>query len=291
MIKSMTGFGRSEFEISNRKVTIEIKSLNSKQADVSTRIPQLYREKEIDIRRELNDRLIRGKIDFNIYLESLGDSGNAVVNEGIVKGYFEALRKISNDLGLEVSDRTLQVAMRLPDTVKVQYEQLDETEWEVLREHMRTVLDLVDKFRIQEGKALEADLVFNVKQIVRLLDEVEPFEDQRIENVRLRLTDALSGLKMNGNVNPDRFEQELIFYLERLDFNEEKVRLTNHCEYFLETMNEADANGKKLSFIAQEIGREINTLGSKANESNIQRIVVQMKDSLERIKEQVLNVL
>jgi uncharacterized protein (TIGR00255 family) len=291
MIKSMTGFGKAEFEINNKKVTIEIKSLNSKQADINTRIPQLFREKEIEIRREVTDRLIRGKIDFSIYIENLGDTSNAVINEGIVKSYFNSLSKINADLDLPVNERLMQVVMRLPDTVKVQYEQLNEEEWVVLLKYIRIALDQVDQFRQQEGQALEADLIENIEQIVRLQSEIEPFEEQRIENVRIRLTEALSKLQLNGNVNPERFEQELIFYLERLDFNEEKVRLTNHCTYFLETMKEPDGNGKKLSFISQEIGREVNTLGSKANESNIQRIVVQMKDYLERIKEQVLNVL
>ncbi len=287
----MTGFGKAEFEINNKKVTIEIKSLNSKQADINTRIPQLFREKEIEIRREVTDRLIRGKIDFSIYIENLGDTSNAVINEGIVKSYFNSLSKINADLELPVNERLMQVVMRLPDTVKVQYEQLNEEEWVVLLKYIRMALDQVDLFRQQEGQALEADLMVNIEQIVRLQSEIEPFEEQRIENVRIRLTEALSKLQLNGNVNPERFEQELIFYLERLDFNEEKVRLTNHCTYFLETMKESDGNGKKLSFISQEIGREVNTLGSKANESNIQRIVVQMKDYLERIKEQVLNVL
>lgn len=287
----MTGFGKSEFEINNKKITIEIKSLNSKQADINTRIPQLFREKEIDIRRELTDRLIRGKIDFNIYIESLGDTGSAVINDGIVKSYFAALSNISTDLDLPVNERLLQIVMRLPDTVKVQYDQLDEEEWKALLFYIRKALAQVDEFRLQEGNSIEVDLVANIEQIIKLQEEIEPFEQQRIENVKIRLTDALSKLQLNGNVNPERFEQELIFYLERLDFNEEKVRLTNHCNYFLETMKEGDANGKKLAFISQEIGREVNTLGSKANENNIQRIVVQMKDSLERIKEQVLNVL
>jgi len=291
MIKSMTGFGKAEFEINNKKVSIEIKSLNSKQADISTRIPQLYREKEIDIRRELTDRLIRGKIDFTIYIESLGDTGSAVINHGVVKSYFSDLSNISSELNLPINERLLQIVMRLPDTVKVQYDQLDEEEWEILLQNIRNAIDKVDAFRLQEGKSIEADLIANIDMILKLQEEIAPFESQRIENVKTRLTEALSKMQLNGSVNPERFEQELIFYLERLDFNEEKVRLTNHCDYFIQTMKEGNANGKKLSFIAQEIGREINTLGSKANESNIQRIVVQMKDALERIKEQVLNVL
>jgi uncharacterized protein (TIGR00255 family) len=291
MIKSMTGFGKAEFEINNKKISIEIKSLNSKQADINTRIPQIFREKEIDIRRVVNDRLVRGKIDVAIYSENLGDTGNASINDRIVKSYFSSLSNISSELELPVNERLLQIIMRLPDTVKVQYEQLNEEEWVLLLQHIHKAIDQVNIFRLQEGQALEADIRANIDQITRLQEEIEPFEQVRIENVRVRLTDALAKLQLNANVNPERFEQELIFYLERLDFNEEKVRLTNHCDYFLETMDEKDANGKKLSFIAQEIGREVNTLGSKANEGNIQRIVVQMKDALERIKEQVLNVL
>lgn len=291
MIKSMTGFGKSAFEINNKKVTVEVKSLNSKQSDISTRIPPLYREKELDIRRELSDRLVRGKIDFSVYIENMGESGSAVINSGVVKGYFADLSKISHELQLPVNERLLQIIMRLPDTVKVNYETLEEEEWQLLHTHINAAMDAVEQFRLQEGKALAADLKANLAAIMQLLEEIKPFEQQRIETIKNRLNDNLESLRINGSTDPNRFEQELIFYLERLDFNEEKVRLSNHCRYFTETMNEAESNGRKLSFIAQEMGREINTLGSKANESNIQRIVVQMKDALERIKEQVLNVL
>lgn len=291
MIKSMTGFGKSEFEINNKKITIEIKSLNSKQADINTRIPALYREKEIDMRREITDQLVRGKIDLSIYVENLGETSSAIINEAIVKNYFENLRKLSNDLELPVNESILQIIMRLPDTVKVQYEQLEEEEWEILLANIRKALAQVGQFRLQEGTALEKDLLANIDAIQSLLKAIEPFEQQRIETIKNRLTDSLDSLRLNGTVDHDRFEQELIFYLERLDFNEEKVRLVNHCKYFLETMKDGEPNGKKLSFIAQEIGREINTIGSKANESNIQRLVVQMKDALEKVKEQVLNVL
>ncbi len=287
----MTGFGKSVFEINNKKVTVEVKSLNSKQSDISTRIPPVYREKEFEIRRELSDRLVRGKIDFAVYVENLGESGSAVINSGVVKSYFGDLSKISNELNLPVNEQLLQVIMRLPDTVKVNYETLEEEEWKHLKTHIGAAIDAVDEFRIQEGNSLAADLSTNLSSIMQLLGEIEPFEQQRIESVKTRLTDNLESLKINGNADRNRFEQELIFYLERLDFNEEKVRLANHCRYFSETMNEPESNGRKLSFISQEIGREINTIGSKANESNIQRIVVQMKDALERIKEQVLNAL
>lgn len=287
----MTGFGKAEFEINNKRITIEVKSLNSKSTDINTRIPQLFREKEIEIRRMLTDRLIRGKIDCNIFAESLGDASSANINPAVVKNYFAALQQISLELNLPVDSDILQVIMRLPDTVKVQYDQLNEEEWSMLSKHLNQAIDQADGFRLQEGKALEADLRSSIAAIENLQNEIAPYEAQRIENVKIRLSEALAKLQSSANANPDRYEQELIFYLERLDFNEEKVRLTNHLNYFIETVNESEANGKKLAFITQEIGREINTLGAKANESNIQRIVVQMKDYLERIKEQALNVL
>ncbi len=291
MIKSMTGFGKSGFEINDRKVTVEVKSLNSKQADISTRIPPLYREKEPDIRRELSDRLVRGKVDLIVYIETFGETGSAVINSEVVKGYFSDLSRICGELSLPVNERLLQVIMRLPDTVKVNHTILEEEEWQLLHTHIIKAIQAVDEFRIQEGNALAADLSANLATILQLLDEIEPLEQQRIESIKSRLTGNLESLRLNGTVDPNRFEQELIFYLERLDFNEEKVRLANHCRYFTENLNAAESNGRKLSFIAQEIGREINTIGSKANESTIQRLVIQMKDSLERIKEQVLNVL
>jgi uncharacterized protein (TIGR00255 family) len=287
----MTGFGKAGFEINNKKITVEIKSLNSKQADINTRMPSLYREKEIEIRRRITDKLVRGKIDLLIYSENLGDTGSSVINENIIRSYFTELNRISLSLGLPVNEQILQIIMRLPDSVKMNYETLEEEEWNVLESWVLAALDQVDSFRIQEGAALENDLKNNIETILSLKKEIEPYEQGRIENVRGRLSDNLESLRLNGSVDVNRFEQEMIFYLERLDFNEEKVRLENHCRYFLETLAEPETNGRKLSFITQEIGREINTIGSKANESNIQRIVVMMKDALERVKEQVLNVL
>ncbi|HKI88891.1 MAG TPA: DUF1732 domain-containing protein, partial [Draconibacterium sp.] len=278
-------------EVNNKKITIEIKSLNSKQSDINTRTPALYREKDIQIRKVISEKLVRGKIDFNIYVENLGDESNSKINEPILKSYFEHLKNISTDLKLTVDHSTLQAVMRLPDVVKTEYETLDETEWGTILENIKKALKDIDAFRIQEGQALETDICGNVKSIQNLLSEIEPFEAQRIESVKTRLIENLNSLKLNGNTDENRFEQELIFYLERLDINEEKVRLANHCDYFLETIAEELNSGKKLGFISQEIGREINTIGSKANDKNIQRIVVQMKDHLERIKEQLLNVL
>ena len=287
----MTGFGKAEFEINNKKITIEIKSLNSKQSDINTRMPALYREKEIYIRKILSEKLERGKIDFNIYVENFGEESNSKINESILKSYFRQLKKISADLELPTDNQTLLTAIRLPDVVKTEYETLDEKEWESVSENINKALEEIDRFRIQEGAALKIDIMENIGSILRLLSEIAPFEEQRVETIKTRLKENLDDLKLNGNVDANRFEQELLFYLEKLDFNEEKVRLTNHCDYFAETIDEKISAGKKLGFISQEIGREINTIGSKANEKNIQRIVVQMKDCLERIKEQLLNVL
>jgi uncharacterized protein (TIGR00255 family) len=291
MIKSMTGYGKAEFEYGNKKFTLEIKSLNSKQLDINTRIPSLYREKDIDIRRELSDSLVRGKVDFNIYMENLGLDSSSKINEPVLLSYYEHLKQISNTLGLPINETTLQGALRLPDAVKTEYEELDEQEWQVILRNIRLALVDINSFRIQEGLALETDLEKNILSIQNLLKKIEPFEGQRIEAIKLRIIDSIESLKLNGTIDKNRFEQELIFYLEKLDINEEKVRLLNHLTFFIETLKLPESAGKKLGFISQEIGREVNTIGSKANESNIQRIVVEMKDYLERIKEQVQNVL
>ncbi|MEE4287696.1 MAG: YicC/YloC family endoribonuclease [Mariniphaga sp.] len=291
MIKSMTGFGKAEFEVNNKKITLELKALNSKQIDINARIPSVYREKEIEIRKELAEKLIRGKVDITIYVENHGDDSNSKINEPILKGYFESLKKINDDLGLSTDQTTMQAILRLPDVVKTEYETLDEEEWQVILLHLRKALKDIDDFRNREGKALEADIVANTDVIKNLLHQIAPFEEQRMETVKNRLTENLGKLNLSGNVDENRYEQELLYYLDKMDMNEEKVRLENHCNYFLETLAQTESSGKKLAFISQEMGREINTLGSKAYESNIQRLVVQMKDHLERIKEQLLNVL
>jgi uncharacterized protein (TIGR00255 family) len=287
----MTGFGKTEFEVGNKKITLEIKSLNSKQLDISTRIPAVYREKDIEIRRLISEMLTRGKVDFALYLDNLGTESTSRINTAIVKDYFSQLKTVHEELGLEVNGSIMESIMRLPETVKMVYDELDESEWLVVRENLVKSLEELNRFRDQEGLALKADIEANIANILELLRQVEPFEGQRMENVKAKLLESLEALQLNGSVDKNRFEQELIYYLEKLDINEEKVRLTNHCSYFTETMNEAEPSGRKLGFIAQEIGREINTIGSKANESSLQRIVVQMKDNLEKIKEQVLNVL
>ncbi|MGD9928535.1 MAG: YicC/YloC family endoribonuclease [Mangrovibacterium sp.] len=291
MIKSMTGYGKAEFETGNKKITLELKSLNSKQLDINSRLPMLYREKDLVIRKEISEKLVRGKVDFSLYIENLGTESNSAINESIVTAYFNQLSNIQANLGLPVTEQIMQNIMRLPDTVKTVYEELNEQEWEDIFDKIKSVIQSLDQFRTQEGQALDRDIRSNIADIQQLLKQIEPFESTRIENVKSRILDGLNEISINGNMDKNRFEQELIYYLEKLDINEEKVRLTNHCDYFMETMDNPGDVGKKLGFIAQEIGREINTIGSKANESNIQRLVVQMKDALERIKEQLLNVL
>jgi len=292
MIRSMTGFGKTEFEVGTKKITLEIKSLNSKQLDINTRVPSMYREKDLEIRRLISEMLTRGKVDFALYLDNLGTESTSKINAAIVKDYYRQLKTVHKELGLKVNESIMESIMRLPETVKMVYDELDETEWLVVRENLIKSLEELNRFRDQEGLALKVDIVANIQNILDLLKQVEPFETQRMENVKAKIKDSLNDLQLNGSIDKNRFEQELIYYMEKLDINEEKVRLANHCSYFTETMmDETEPSGRKLGFIAQEIGREINTLGSKANESNLQRIVVQMKDNLEKIKEQVLNVL
>ncbi len=291
MIKSMTGYGKAEFETGNKKITVELKSLNSKQIDMNTRLPVLYREKDLTIRKEISERLIRGKVDFSLYIEDHGGESSSAINEAVVVSYFNQLSTIQKNLGLPVTEQIMQAVMRLPDTVKTVFAELDEKEWEAIFAQILLVIRAVDQFRIQEGEALSRDISANITEIQQLLRQIDPYEEQRIANIKTRIQESLNEIAINGTVDKNRFEQELIYYLEKLDINEEKVRLTNHCEYFLETLGSPGDAGKKLGFIAQEIGREINTIGSKANESHMQRIVVQMKDALEKVKEQLLNVL
>ena len=287
----MTGFGKATLELGSRKLTVEIKSLNSKQLDVSTRIPGVYREKEIEIRRELSDKLIRGKIDFSLFSESLLGESNSAINSSMVKGYFNQLSQISNELGLPVSEVTLQIIMQLPEVVKTTRDELDENEWKLILRAIREALNALDIFRVQEGMSLYNDIILNLNTITNLLEQITPYELERTTRVKDRILDGLKDLSSPEGVDHNRLEQEMIFYLEKLDINEEKVRLSNHCSFFLETIELNEPVGKKLGFIAQEIGREINTLGSKANHTEMQKLVIGMKDALERIKEQLLNAL
>ena len=291
MIKSMTGYGKAECELPSKKIMIEIKSLNSKQLDINTRFPGIYREKDIEVRKIIAEKLERGKVDFNIYCEQLGEESNASINKQIVKNYYNQLAEVCSDLNLQVTEHSFQSILRLPDAVKIDHEELDEEEWKIIVENIGSAIEKLNQFREQEGKALEADMISHIMNIVELKDNVKQYESERIEKIKTRLSDALNSLSANVQSDPNRFEQELIFYLEKLDINEEKVRLQNHCDYFLETIKEPIPSGKKLGFITQEIGREINTLGSKANHTEIQKLVIIMKDELEKIKEQSLNVL
>lgn len=289
MLKSMTGYGKATLEIDNKKVTIEVKSLNSKQLDLSTRLPNVYREKELIVRNEIKKELNRGKIEMNIFVESVGSEKEVTVNLPIINEYFKQLSTVCDEHNLS-RENLLQTIMRLPDTLKVEYQELDEKEWDIIFDGVVSALKEINEFRTQEGEALEKDIFARLQNIVDLSLEVPKYEQDRIEVVKSRLRDKLNELT-EKSIDENRFEQELIYYLEKFDVTEEKVRLSQHCAYFIETAKTEEMAGKKLGFIAQEIGREINTLGSKANDTNIQKLVIQMKDELEKIKEQILNVL
>jgi len=291
MITSMTGFGKSTVEIPNKKITVEIKSLNSKQVDLNTKIPSLYREKEFIIRNTVSSNLQRGKIDCGVYYEVTNFDKTTVVNKQAVIGYYNQLKDICDEIHLDADQSLFQSIMRFPETLKTERPQLEEEEWQAIQTALNSALDEINKFRKQEGEALELDLTKRIKNIDTLLEEVIKHDPERVDTIKTRLTEHLNEIQDSPSFDKNRFEQEMIYYLEKLDVTEEKVRLKNHLDYFVNTMNEDEANGKKLGFIAQEIGREINTLGSKANHTKIQQIVVNMKDELEKIKEQLLNVL
>jgi len=285
MIHSMTGYGKSVLQLPTKKISIEIKSLNSKNLDLNARMPSLYREKELDIRKLIASKLVRGKIDFSLFLETTGETTSSQLNQPVVKAYMKQLRDVVDTNDAEL----LQMAVRMPDAVTTDREDINEEEWQSILSGINTSLAKIEAYRLQEGKALEADFNIRAKNIDKLLNEVIAMDPERIEAVRERLRKGIAELK--EKVDENRFEQELIYYIEKFDITEEKVRLHNHLEYFMKSLNSADSNGKKLGFIGQEIGREINTIGSKSNYAPMQKLVVQMKDELEKIKEQLLNVL
>jgi uncharacterized protein (TIGR00255 family) len=291
MIKSMTGYGKSIAETPQKKITIEIKSLNSKQLDLNSKIPWLYKEKELDIKSLISQKLERGKIDLSVFCDNLDDENIPVINKSIVKNYFNQLKEISGELNLDLNEHILSTILRLPESLKTEKHELDDEEWELIKRQLIEAINMLDIYRIEEGKALEKDLRNNLGRIISSLVSIESFEEGRIKKVREKLMAILNENINSENIDKNRFEQELIFYLEKFDINEEKVRLKKHCEYFLESLETPSPNGKILSFITQEIGREINTIGSKANDASIQKLVVMMKDDLEKIKEQTLNVL
>jgi uncharacterized protein (TIGR00255 family) len=291
MIKSMTGYGKSMAEIPQKKISIEIKSLNSKSLDLNIRVPWLYKEKESEIRNMVSQKLDRGKIDLSINFDNLEAEIIPVINKNVVKNYFTQMKEISSELGLKSDEQLLSIIMRLPDALKTEKPELAEDEWMIVKEKTSEAIEQLDHYRSEEGKSLETDLIRCVGKIIGYLEEVEQFEGERIKKIRAKLNSSLIENVGKDNVDMNRFEQEIIFYLEKLDINEEKVRLKKNCEYFLEKVASLPPNGKILNFIAQEIGREINTIGSKANDAAIQKLVVSMKDELEKIKEQTLNIL
>ncbi|MBA4745497.1 MAG: YicC family protein [Muricauda sp.] len=285
MIQSMTGYGKHVVQLPSKKITIELKSLNSKSLDINARLPQFYREKELELRKMIAGALNRGKVDFNLYVEITGEETTAEVNKGVVKNYMEQLADIAKGDDIKL----MEMALRMPDTLKTDKDDINEEEYKAIIEAMDEALSKIVEFRNEEGKVLEEDFVARLKNLNELLEAVKAMDPERLGTVRERLDKAVADLKVELDAN--RFEQELIYYLEKYDITEEKVRLANHLKYFETTLNSDDSNGKKLGFISQEIGREINTIGSKANYAPMQQLVVQMKDELEKIKEQMLNVL
>jgi uncharacterized protein (TIGR00255 family) len=285
MIQSMTGYGKHTIQLSSKKITIEIKSLNSKSLDLNARIPSTYKEKELALRKTIATALVRGKIDFGLYIENTGKETSSVINEEVIRQYMKQLNAITPVNNAQL----LEIAMRMPDALKTEREDIDETEFKSIEEALEIALKEINIFRSEEGQVLDNDFVVRISIIFNLLAEVEKLDAARLNTIRERLGKAVSDLKEELDTN--RFEQELIYYLEKYDITEEKVRLKNHLDYFVTTLKSDDSNGRKLGFICQEIGREINTIGSKANFAPLQQIVVQMKDELEKIKEQMLNVL
>lgn len=292
MIQSMTGYGKATVELPDKKINVEIKSLNSKALDLSTRIASPYREKEMEIRNGIAKALERGKVDFSLWIEKKDTCElTTPINQDVVVAYYERIRTISEATGIPVPEDWFATLLRLPDVMtKNETQELTEEEWKVVHATvLQAIGDLVD-FRKQEGAALEKKFREKIANITQLLSTVTPYENERVEKIKCRITDALEKT-ISVDYDKNRLEQELIYYIEKLDINEEKQRLSNHLNYFIHTMEEGSGQGKKLGFIAQEMGREINTLGSKSNHAEMQKIVVQMKDELEQIKEQVLNVM
>ncbi len=279
----MTGYGKTIIQLPAKKITIEIKSLNSKNIDLNTRFPAIYREKEIFIRRKIAKQLTRGKIDVSLYIESTGEESTSKINKDIVSNYMQQLKDIDPDAN------HLSIVMRLPDVLKTEREELDDAEWMEIEKGIDKTIVLLEEFRKDEGEVLKRDFVLRIDSIRKNLKGVILLDEERLVVVREKLLKAIHELEVT--VDENRFEQELIYYLEKLDITEEKVRLVNHLDYFIKELDGTVSNGKKLAFISQEIGREVNTIGSKANFAPMQKLVVQMKDDLEKIKEQLLNVL
>lgn len=291
MIQSMTGFGKVTLSLPDKKINIEIKSLNSKSMDLSTRIAPGYREKEMEIRNEIAQKLERGKVDFSLWIEKDGVDAVTTINKDIVIGYYKQFKDLADNLQVEVPSDWLSLLMKMPDVMnKNDLQELPEEEWNTAHQAIEESIQHLIDFRIQEGAALEKKFREKIGNISALLDSIAPYEKERVEKIKARIIDSLEKMP-EVDYDKNRMEQEMIYYIEKLDVNEEKQRLSNHLTYFLKTIESGKGQGKKLGFISQEMGREINTLGSKSNHAEMQKIVVQMKDNLEQIKEQVLNVL
>ena len=287
----MTGYGKTTLELPEKVLSIEIRTLNSKQADVILKIPSLFRAKETEIRSLILDKLERGKLELSISMENTGSSTHVSINKALALQYYREFKSLDSDLEEEPFTAYLPILLKIPDVFSAEKEKLDEANWGKIRASITEVTNQVNEFRLEEGASTEKDLRHKVTLILEYLEAVDEFEGQRAEKVKERLLKELENLSEKVEFDRNRFEQELIYYLDKLDINEEKVRLKKHCEYFIETMDSLSSNGKKLGFISQEMGREINTLGAKANDQNIQKLVVQMKDELEKIKEQLFNIL
>ncbi|MGE5425295.1 MAG: YicC/YloC family endoribonuclease [Syntrophothermus sp.] len=294
MIVSMTGFGKTVAEFPGKKFTIEIRSLNNKGIDINLKMPAVFRDKEPEIRTILSQRLERGKVDILILPENTGSAIGSSINKTLAQQYYLELRQLQVLLKEESSESILPLVLRMPDVLQVDFYDPEEGDWSLLKEKIIEAVDLLNEFRQREGKILAEDIISRVRLILNSLEEIGQFEDQRILGIREKMRSNIQKYLAQENLimpGENRFEQEMIFYLERLDITEEKIRLKKHCDYFLETLDEPSSQGKKLGFISQEMGREINTIGSKANDAAIQKIVVGMKDELEKIKEQLLNIL
>ncbi|KGO85379.1 hypothetical protein Q765_16685 [Flavobacterium rivuli WB 3.3-2 = DSM 21788] len=285
MIQSMTGFGKASLQLPTKKITVEIKSLNSKGLDLNVRMPSVFREMELGLRNKIALKLERGKIDFSLFVEATGEETSSKINVPIVKAYIKQMKEVVDGDETEL----LKMAVRMPDALKTEREEIDENDWAQIQGVIEDALQNIYNFRVSEGVSLEKEFLVRITNILSLMNEAVALDGERIQTVKTRLLASIEELKVN--VDENRFEQELIFYLEKMDITEEQVRLQTHLNYFLETVAGTEANGRKLGFITQEMGREINTMGSKSNHAKMQKLVVQMKDELEKIKEQVLNVL
>jgi len=289
-IQSMTGFGKSSFSVGNKTINIEIRSLNSKQLDTNIKLPHLYKEKESEVRRMLSEQLVRGKIELYFSFELLKGESSNVINANVVNAYLQQLSEVLDKTNLQVNEQILSSVLQMPQVLSAEKEVLSEEEWKTILPYLGKAIEQLIDFRSQEGEVLSNDLKERIRLIEQLLQEVNIPEKQRIERTKERIRKSLTEAIEQDKIDENRFEQELIYYLEKFDITEEKIRLATHCKYFVETLEKGGAVGKKLNFISQEIGREINTLGSKANDAALQKIVIQMKDELEKIKEQSFNI-